>query len=147
MHKPIFNQNECASPCLGKEYIYLPQLRPVNIFFPMCLSTEGGGGGGVWSRGGLQFFGGVSNFLGGLQFGGGGVNSNYFFQIFLIQIFFNSNYFFKFFFPPKFLLGCTNPPSPPYTLNERPVRILLECIFVPPKFGDFFGSIPKFSLL
>ena len=84
--------------------------------------------GGVWSWGvskffgGLQFFGGggwevspnfqggVSKFLGGLQiFGGlqffGGSPKFFFFQIFFL---FFSNLFF-----PKFLLGCTTPPTPP----------------------------------
>ena len=95
----------------------------------MCTWSGPGGGlsglggclvkGGVWSQG-------VSNFLGGLQFFGGspilgvGVNSNFF----LIQIFF-----------PKISSGMHQPPSPPDTVNERPVRILLECILV--KFNEF----------
>ena len=76
--------------------------------------------GGVWSRVGLQFFGGGSPiFLGGFSNFSGGL------QFFFFFFFFN-------FFPPKFLLGCTNPPPPisPEMVNAWPVRILLECILV-----------------
>ena len=83
------------------------------------------GGGSPIFQGGLQFFKGSPFFQGSPIFGG--VNSNFFIQIFLIQIFliqffFNSNFF------PKISSGMH--PLPPDMVTERPVRILLECILV-----------------
>ena len=60
---------------------------------------------------------------------GGLIQISFFFQIFLISISFsNSNFFFKFFFH-KISYGMHQPRSP-YMVNERSVRILLECILV-----------------
>ena len=85
------------------------------VGIPACLASQ--------SRGGevcLQFFGGVSNFLGGLQFSGGlhfgGVKGG------------PPNFFF---FDFWFLWGYPPPGTRHWnTVNVRPVRILLECILV-----------------
>ena len=112
------------------------------IFLQACVCPRGGGGllvpGGVSPifrgvsnfsggspnfQGGLLFFGGVSNFLGGLQIFGEGVSNflgvSKFFFFFFFSIFFSPNKIF-----------WDVPPSPPETVNARPVRILLECILV-----------------
>ena len=90
------------------EVFYRPQRSWAKVIFlhlSVILLT-----GGVWSQGGLQFWGspifrGVSNFLRGLEFLGGlqfwGGSPNFFF------------FFFQFFSPKTILLGCTNPNPPP----------------------------------
>ena len=86
-----------------------------NVFTSVCLSKGGGC---------LQFFeGGVSKLF------WGGASPNFFFL-------------FKF-FSPKFLLGYTN--NPAETVNARPVRILLECIFI--LFFFFCNFIVLISLI
>ena len=110
-------------------HYYRPQRSWAKVIFftRVCDSVNGGGVVVVWARGVVSNFsgGGCFQFLGGLQFFGGvsnfsGGSSKFFFFSFFFQIFFF----------PKFLLGCTNPRPPPKTVNARPVRILLECILV-----------------
>ena len=69
------------------------------ILSQVCVCPRGGGWSGLQffrGEGVLQFFGGVSNFSGGLQFLGG------------LQIFFS--FFFQFLFPKKIPSGMHQPP-------------------------------------
>ena len=108
------------------------------IFSEACVKNSVHGG--VWSRPGSPNFWGVSNFSGGFQFFGG------------LQFFGGGVQFFRgglqFFGGSPIFQGGESPifrgspifqgglqifkfsPTPPHTVNERPVRILLECILV-----------------
>ena len=46
--------------------------------------------------------------------------------------------------PPR--AGCRPPPLPLHTVNERAVRILLECILVVPKCKDGYGESAHMKL-
>ena len=117
----------CCNRCATTNHYYRPQRSWANVIFSQaCVCPRDGlqffGGGRSGPGGspifwGSPIFGGVSNFLVGVSNFQGGVSPIFFF------------FFFSIFFPPKKFFWDA-PTRLPETVNARPVRILLEYIFV-----------------